>query len=237
MTYLRLGIFILFSVILHVFIVGSMPGLDFNLKSIKRTVEIELVPPSVRELPPAPKNKAGMSAVKNSIADETPQPSISVPDIDIPDFGDIEELDVKVPDLELAKRENNSNLEADDELLKELKSSSDNFQEKNRLGDGVESDVTGDSDSRDFFVINNLNRNRKLADVPERPKFSLSADTTVNVGFKIDREGNTYSIILLSRTDSNIERLAIDFVKKLKFNAVLADKPEQAEIILYFRVR
>ncbi len=98
--------------------------------------------------------------------------------------------------------------------------------------------MTGkDSNSKDFFVIKNLNRNRKLTNSPEKPSFSLTTDTIVRVGFKVDREGNTFSITLLNNTDSKIERLAIDFVKKLKFNAVLASESETAEIILNFRVR
>jgi outer membrane biosynthesis protein TonB len=235
----RLLFFICVSLVFHVFAVDSIPGFEFEFKPRKRTIEVELLPPAVRELPPAPKQKPGSSVVnKNSEVNEAPQPALAVPDIDIPDFSGVEDLDVKVPELNVSKLDNNSRLKADEELLKELKSSSDNFQKANQPGEGIESDVTGsNSNAKDFFVIKNLNRNRKLAHIPEKPSFALTADTTVNVSFKIDREGNPYSIILKSRTDSNIERLAIDFVKKLQFNAVLAGEPEQAEIILYFRVR
>ncbi len=230
------------SVAVHYVALGTVPGFDIQLKPRKRTVEVELVtPPAIRELPPAPVAKAGSSAVnRNSEINEATPPAITIPDIDIPDITGTEQLEVKIPELNVSKLENTSRLKPDKELLKELKSSSDEFQKANKPGDGVESDVTGkDSNSKDFFVIKNLNRNRKLTNSPpEKPSFSLTTDTIVRVGFKVDREGgNTFSITLLNNTDSKIERLAIDFVKKLKFNAVLASESETAEIILNFRVR
>lgn len=229
---------IIISLAIHYIALGTIPGFDLILKPRKRTVEVEIVRTSIRELPPAPKQKVGSSAVsKNAETNEATAPALTVPDIDIPDITGTDELDVKIPELNVSKLENRSRLKPDEELLKELKSTSDDFQKANKAGEGVESDVTSeDGNAKDFFVIKNLNRNRRLTNSPERPVFSLTADTVVRVGFKVDREGNTYSIILLNSTDSKIERLAIDFVKKLKFNAVLAADPDIAEIILNFRV-
>ncbi|MGD9807729.1 MAG: hypothetical protein AB7E76_08195 [Deferribacterales bacterium] len=230
---------LIISLAAHFLLLGSIPGFDLILKPRKRTVEVEIVKSSIRELPPAPVTKTGSSAVsKNADTNIATAPALTMPEIDIPDFSSTSELDVKVPELNVSRLENTSRLKPDEELLKELKSSSDEFQKANRAGEGIESDVTGnDTNAKDFFVIKNLNRNRRLANSPEKPTFSLTTDTSVRLGFKVDREGNTYSIILLNSTDSKIERLAIDFVKKLKFNAVLSDEPESAEIILNFRVR
>lgn len=230
---------IVISLALHFLLLGALPAFDLILKPRKRTVEVEIISSSIRELPPAPVQKTGSSAVsKNAEQDEATAPALTMPEIDVPDFSATKELDVKVPELNVSRLENNSRLQPDKELLKELKSSSDEFQKANKAGEGIESDVTSsDSNAKDFFVIKNLNRNRRLANSPEKPSFSLTTDTSVRLGFKVDREGNTYSIILLNSSDSKIERLAIDFVKKLKFNAVLSDEPESAEIILNFRVR
>jgi outer membrane biosynthesis protein TonB len=230
---------LIISLIVHYLLLGTVPGFDLILKPRKRVVDIEIIESSVRELPPAPVQKTGSSAVnKNAEENEAKAPALTVPKIDIPDIKDTQELDVKVPELNVSRFENTSRLKPDEELLKELKSTSDDFQKANQPGEGIQSDVTGNqTDAKDFFVIKNLNRNRSLTTTPERPEFALTTDTTVRLGFKVDREGNTYSIALLNSTDSQIERLAIDFVKKLKFNAVLAEEPESAEIILNFRVR
>jgi outer membrane biosynthesis protein TonB len=230
---------LIISLAVHYIALGTVPGFDLILKPRKRTVEVEIVTTSIRELPPAPIQDAGSSAVnRNAETNEATVPALTMPDIDIPDIVGTEQLDVKIPELNVSRLENTSRLKPDEELLKELKSTSDDFQKANRPGEGVQSDVTGsDSNAKDFFVIKNLNRNRRLTNSPERPTFALATDTKVRLGFKVDREGNTYSIIILNSTDSKIERLAIDFVKKLKFNAVLAEEPETAEIILNFRVR
>ncbi|ADD67876.1 hypothetical protein Dacet_1104 [Denitrovibrio acetiphilus DSM 12809] len=230
---------LLISMLVHFLILGAVPGFDLILKPRKRIVDVEIITSSIRELPPAPVQKTGSSAVsKNAETNEATAPALTVPDIDIPDIADTKELDVKIPDLNVTRLENTSRLKPDKELLKELKSTSDEFQKANKPGEGIQSDVTGtDASARDFFVIKNLNRNRKLTNTPDKPTFSLTADTSVRLSFKVDREGNTYSITLLNSTDSQIERLAIDFVKKLKFNAVLSEQSESAEIILNFRVR
>jgi len=235
----RLLFFMAISIVAHFFVLGAIPGFDIFIFPPKRIVEVELVPPSIKELPPAPVQKVGSSAVnRNADTNIATAPSITMPDIDIPDIKGADQLDVKIPELNVTKLDNTSRLKPDKELLKELKSTSDEFQKANKPGEGVQSDITGkDSNARDFFVIKNLNRNRKLTNSPEKPTFSLTTDTIVRVGFKVAREGNTYSITLLNNTDSKIERLAIDFVKKLKFNAVLAEEPEVAEIILNFRVK
>jgi len=227
------------SLAVHLVVLGTVPGFDLILKPRKRTVEVEIISSSIRELPPAPVQKTGSSAVnKNAETNDATAPALTMPEIDIPDIVGTDQLDVKIPELNVSRLENTSRLKPDKELLKELKSTSDDFQKANQPGEGVQSDVTGmDVNAKDFFVIKNLNRNRRLTNSPEKPTFSLTTDTSVRLGFKVDREGNTYSIVLLKSSDSKIERLAIDFVKKLKFNAVLADEPESAEIILNFRVR
>jgi len=235
----RLLFFVVLSSALHLYAVGFLPPFDIEFKPRTRTVEVEIIPAAIRELPPAPIQKAGSSAVnRNADRNEATPPALTIPEVDIPDITGADQLDIKIPELNVSRLESTSRLRPDKELLKELKSSSDDFRKANRAGEGVTSDiVSSETSSRDFFVIKNLNRNRALTNVPEKPVFSLTTDTTVRVGFKVDREGNTFAIILQNSTDSKIERLAIDFVKKLKFNAVLAEEPESAEIILNFRVR
>ncbi|PLX67470.1 MAG: hypothetical protein C0602_10290 [Denitrovibrio sp.] len=236
---LRLLLSATISLVAHYFMLGTIPVFDIELKPRKRTVEVEIITSSIRELPPAPVQKTGSSAVNRNAEENTAAaPAVTIPDIDIPDIKGADQLDVKIPELNISRLENTSRIKPDKELLKELKSTSDEFQKANTPGEGVQSDITGkEFNTNDFYIIKNLNRGRKLTNSPEKPVFSLTTDTIVRVGFKVDREGNTFSIILKNSTDSKIERLAIDFVKKLKFNAVLDQKPETAEIILNFRVK
>ncbi len=127
----RLLFFMVVSVAVHYVALGTVPGFDIQLKPRKRTVEVELVTPAIRELPPAPVAKAGSSAVnRNSEINEATPPAITIPDIDIPDITGTEQLEVKIPELNVSKLENTSRLKPDKELLKELKSSSDEFQKR-----------------------------------------------------------------------------------------------------------
>ena len=135
----RLLFTICISLAVHYVVLGTVPGFDLILKPRKRSVEVEIITTKVKELPPAPVQKPGSSAVnRNAETNEGAEPAFTVPDIDIPDISGTDELDVKIPELNLSRLESTSSIKPDKELLKELKSTSDEFQKANRSGEGVE---------------------------------------------------------------------------------------------------
>lgn len=79
-------------------------------------------------------------------------------------------------------------------------------------------------------------KGRKLVSTPSAPDFKLSNNTTVTVDFKIDQYGATYDISIppLSR---DIEVMLRDFVRKMRFSAVLYDEADQASMRITLTVR
>jgi hypothetical protein len=91
----------------------------------------------------------------------------------------------------------------------------------------------------DFFELKNIsNKSRKLVFVPEKKgSFRLETDTNLVLRFNIGKNGIPYNISFVNRSFSEIEHIAIDFVKQLRFEAVDYDKPDEAEIVLHFKVK
>ena len=245
---MRLTFFLVLSVCLHVLILMNVRGLSFDRteKPKSNVVEVEIVPPQPKpeeeilpELPETMNDKGAAETGDMQAGNVIPAPSIAIPDIKIPKISGTDLAKIAMPKLDIDTAVTSGNSPADTTLRSELESEADKYHRSEKKAAGSESSgkTLGSEDANDFFRIKNLGGNRKLTYIPDKPVFSLSSNTNVRVSFKVDREGNTYSILLLNRTDSNIERLAIDFVRKLKFNAVLNADSESAEITLYFRVR
>lgn len=91
----------------------------------------------------------------------------------------------------------------------------------------------------DFFELKGLsNKNRKLVYIPEnKGTFKLETDTNLTLSFTIDKSGRPYNITFVNRSFSEIENIAMDFVKQLRFEAVDYDKVDKAEIVLHFKVK
>lgn len=77
--------------------------------------------------------------------------------------------------------------------------------------------------------------NRAITYAPPKPNFALPNDTSIKVKFKVDGNGNVYDIILVTRNIPQVERIASDYIKNLKFAA--NGNNDQAAITLTFKVR
>lgn len=244
---MKLAFFVVVSLFLHVCLYLLLD--DFSLSTVEKKpapqiFNVQIVEPVEEEpepeIPPLPSYDAGAADIgAEAIGNEAPAPPITMPEINIPKLKNTDSLNIKIPKLNLGEVSAKGTLDADKQLLSEIDAVSDKYHRSNveTAGSVSSGKKVGTDDGKDFFVIKNLSGSRKLVTIPEKPVFSLSSNTNVRVSFKVDREGSTHTILLLNRTDAKIERLAIDFVQKLKFNAVLDSNPESAEIILYFRVR
>jgi hypothetical protein len=244
---LRFTLFLILSLLVHILIIANVHGLSAEKveKPQSEIIDVEIVPPAPKEeimpvIPETADAEKGAAEEGEKVAGNVvPAPSAAIPEIQIPKITGTDLAKIAMPKLDLDSAVTSGNNKADTTLQSEIQSESDRFHRSDSPEAGAQSagKTTGAQDSSDFFRIKNLSGNRKLVYIPEKPTFSLTTNTSVRVGFSVDRSGNTYSIVLLNRTDSNIERLAIDFVRKLKFNAVLNADSESAEITLYFRVR
>jgi hypothetical protein len=123
-----------------------------------------------------------------------------------------------------------------------------NLDALNKEIEKIEEDFSTSSSSKgissgeivdDFFELRNIsNKSRKLVFIPEKKgKFRLETSTNLVLRFNIGKNGIPYNISFVNRSFSEIEHIAIDFVKRLRFEAVDYDKPDEAEIVLHFKVK
>ena len=79
--------------------------------------------------------------------------------------------------------------------------------------------------------------NRKVVYLPPVPVFALANDTKVTVRFNIDKAGSTYNIIFITRSSVDVEKLAADYVSHMKFDAIIENREDFAQITMQFRVQ
>lgn len=174
-----------------------------------------------------------------------------LPDINVPVADTVQEPEIAVPDIpNIAenKKESgsssggssggNSGLASD--VQKEIAALNENRAEENTKENNTANadNVKVNNDSNLYkFDIAPSKGSRRLAYAPPEPEFSLSNDTSVTLRFDIDSQGNTYNISFVTRSSSEIEAIAYGYVKKMKFDAVLDNRKDFAQITLYFKVR
>ncbi|MEC9492360.1 energy transducer TonB [Flexistipes sp.] len=246
--YMFLPITLLLSIMIHLLILLYIPGfnVDFSKKD-NETIEIELVKPKIKK-PQETNEKAAekKAAGKKEIAAEEKQlisaekviesadaeVSKTLPRVNLPKFKDESEISVQKPGFEnlvqVPESKNRVNVSSEIASAKSEMSSRSVGVNKNKAANA----------GNNFFEIksaSNINRTL-LKPYPEKPSFSLESNTTVTLSFYVDQNGNTYSITPVTRSDKDIEQLAIDYVSKLKFEAVSYNKPDKIQIKFYFKV-
>lgn len=173
-----------------------------------------------------------------------------LPDINVPLANTEQEPEIAVPDIPNiteSKKESsssagsggsNSGLASD--VQKEIAALNENRAEENAKENNTANadNVKVNNDSNLYkFDIAPSKGSRRLAYAPPEPEFSLSNDTSVTLRFDIDSQGNTYNISFVTRSSSEIEAIAYGYVKKMKFDAVLDNRKDFAQITLFFKVR
>jgi hypothetical protein len=129
--------------------------------------------------------------------------------------------------------------------LKNLKTSSLNALNKEieqiqkNLGSSKTESINTEVMDDDFFELRSLsNKNRRLVYIPEKKgAFKLETNTNLILSFNIDKSGTPYNITFVNRSFSEIENIALNFVKQLRFEAVDYDSVDKAEIVLHFKVK
>lgn len=235
----RLFPFVLISVLAHIAALGFLPEFKVDFSSRSEPIAVEIIPPRPKILPKPPVKVTGVPERSAENPFRNVEPTITMPELDIPKVDVDTNYEVEIPDLKVSRVTTDSEVRVDKRLLSEIQSTRETVEKEVRAGQGEKSTTEAKeyADSS-FFVLENISNNRRrITHVPPKPTFSLSNDTKVNVRFKIDKQGTTYGIVLITRSDSNIEKLAVEFVERLKFNSVTYATNDSAEITLYFKVR
>jgi len=129
--------------------------------------------------------------------------------------------------------------------LKNLRTSSLNALNKEieqiqkNLGSGISENINTEVMDDNFFELRGLsNKNRRLVYIPEKKgAFKLETNTNLILSFNIDKSGTPYNITFVNRSFFEIEDIALNFVKQLRFEAVDYDRVDKAEIVLHFKVK
>lgn len=246
----RLLAFILISFLVHLIFVLVAPKFEISYKEKQKTIEVEIFEPAPRVMPkPTLSEVSAGNKSKTNVekAQEKPkanverslQPTITMPKIEVP-LVDVEtSFTIEVPDLMVSEIATENSLKVDNKLLSEIVSTEESVAKEIGSGQSDQANVSSEEMAdNSFFILNNISNNkRRITHLPARPTFALANDTKISLRFKIDRLGNTYGIVLITRTDSRIEQLAAEFVEKIKFNSAISSTSDSAEITLYFKVK
>lgn len=171
-----------------------------------------------------------------------------LPDINVPlttnmDMPEVTLPDIPKPDVSNNVAENQRNIDVSKELAS-LKSSESGASSSSRAENSNQSLKEAASSGKDLSLKSNLynfdiapSGNRKIIYVPEDPVFALANDTYVTIKFNIDKHGNTYNISFVKRSSLDVEKLAYDYINKMKFDAIIEDRDDFAQITMFFKVR
>lgn len=161
-------------------------------------------------------------------------PNETIPEIAVPD---VPKPNINVP---VDTAENQKNID----ISKELSSLSEAQKEKLAETSSIAGQVQQETAKAEDAVKGNIYNfditptgNRKVVYLPPDPVFALANDTKVTVRFSIDKAGNTYNIIFITRSSVDVEKLAADYVSRMKFDAIIENREDFAQIVMQFKVQ
>lgn len=161
-------------------------------------------------------------------------PNETMPEIAVPD---VPKPNINVP-LETAANQKNI------DISKELSSLSEAQKEMQAESSSLSSQVQKETEKAEDAVKGNIYNfdiaptgNRKVVYLPPDPVFALANDTKVTVRFSIDKTGNTYNIIFITRSSVDVEKLAADYISRMKFDAIIENREDFAQITMQFKVQ
>lgn len=193
----------------------------------------------------APQSSAIRKNIKRQVIEQSGQrtnkresATLASPEVTLPEMSLDEKIAIKTPAF-------NTNMEKDIDNIKEsgiplniVEKELEKLSGKSTgKADGGMSNVS-DSENQFFEFRNISNKNRRVVHIPEaREIFKLEKNTDLILSFYISKEGVPYNISFVTRSFSNIEKIALNFVKSIRFEAVSYNEIDKAEIVLHFKVR
>lgn len=167
--------------------------------------------------------------------------NFTLPDISVPkSLTDVEPELATPSSLQKPKEDKDNNLQGKtfNKELASLEAQKSNLDNKNREKENVKSKKAKIESEGQIYTFDVLpSNNRKLSYIPPEPEFALENDAKITMKFSIDKNGNTSEIIFVTRNDSRVEKLAYEYIRLMRFEAVLHDERDTAQITLTFKVR
>lgn len=237
----RTSVYIIVSLLFHFTVLLFLPDLNFEIKlPEKKILDIELIKVPIKSVKSEPLQSAKNEKLQLKGEDNKKSRSVSAPifkpDMQLP----IATVIDKIPLTEQQKLSEGTSITIDGKtnpnLGKEIKNIESGLKKDS-------SDISGKGKTtnlgkNDFFEIkSDGNIERRLIYIPPKPTFFLESNTRVKLKFQIDSKGIPYSIVLLTKSAPNIEKIAVKFVSDLRFESVNYSTPDSAAITLYFNVR
>lgn len=177
-------------------------------------------------------NEKKQSVVKKNTqrSENIERPIVNMPAMDLD-----EKIEIDSPKYNISQSNELKNLKISslNALNKEIE------QIQKNLGSSKTESINTEVMDDDFFELRSLsNKNRRLVYIPEKKgAFKLETNTNLILSFNIDKSGTPYNITFVNRSFSEIENIALNFVKQLRFEAVDYDSVDKAEIVLHFKVK
>lgn len=229
---------------------------ELEKKKVEEKVKEEKVKPvPVKETPknakssPVVKKESGKKTTEKPTAGakkedpyrpEGADKPLTMPDFSVPTTDTNSKPEIPLPDIPVLDT-NQAVTNADGgDLAKEIDGVRATQSDKEKLADNMLKEEVNSaqkaSEASSFFSfdIEASDGKRKVVYSPKNPVFAISNDTSVKVKFNIDKNGNTYNIVFLTRSSNDIEKIARDFVGKIKFQAISEDKLDFAQITITF---
>lgn len=207
----RLLVFILLSTLLHILLFLLPPDFFYKSLPIQESIPITIVSVErAEEVKPTEEEKL--------IEEE--EEEIALPDIDIP-LAAMDHAPI-LTDKPLTEKKQEARKKIN--LASEVATLDKNIKENNEKASAQESA---------FYKISG---NRRVLNSPPPPDFALSNDSTVIALVTLDKSGRPYNITFKKGSTKEVERLARDYIYKLRFSSGINNE-DVAEITLFFRVR
>lgn len=192
---------------------------DIRKNNLKKPVKKQIIDESSKKI-----DDIGSSAIK--------RPNVILPEMNLD-----EKIAVKSPDFTSETSNVVKNMREGGVNLNAVEAELDRFADEyvSKSGTGVANEISMGSD---FFEFRNIsNKSRRIVFIPEtREKFKLEKNTDLILSFYINRDGTPYNISFITRSLSEIEGIALNFVKAIRFEAVSYINIDRAEIVLHFKV-
>lgn len=239
----RTSVYIVVSLLVHFTILLYIPNQDFEIKVKKRDlINVDLIRTpantnisSVKvETDLSSKPSGGETAGISTKNKKGNASGMIKPDVNLPIVSVMDRLPLSNVD-KMNKNAISINDNYNVNVGKEIKSAESGLSKNLARGDGKSGGGAGKSDF--FEISSSTNGDRKLVYIPERPSFYLESNTKVRLRFSIDSKGIPFSVILLTKSNPEIENIAVKFVSGLRFESVPYKSVDTVEITLYFRVR
>lgn len=236
--YSRLLGFLILSLIFHLMIILILPELRIDFKNLKpREIELKIVKKSSVSKNIKSSNKLqnpikefDLNKIKEKLKRNKNQSKQVDSNVDIPVANNLEK--VLIPEFENVQLEGEKSankVELNSELAKTKEEVLKEYNQKNN-------EISASKNSAFYEIKKISNIRRKIIYEPPKPKFQLEKDTKITLKFKVDNYGIPYDIRFVTRSSSYVENIAINFIKRLRFDAVDYTKPDEVEIVLFFKV-